>query len=160
MDGFEEGVVYEDVLFFSLHQKVALRADLAQKTAHTQLTLALDLLQHRVQNNVRACRRGNGQTCQIKLFNKPSNEIAKILATSSRCQSSRPRSVRRQSQLLDDYFDIKLAHVNSPRYGHDDGPGEQPCQQDAIYYPWPWEKGRENGLCQPPELCPRTVMES
>ncbi len=54
MDGLEKGVVDEDVLLFGLHQKVALVADVAQEAADVELVLALDLLQHGVQHDVRS----------------------------------------------------------------------------------------------------------
>jgi hypothetical protein len=61
-DGLDQSVVNENVLFFGLHQKVALRTDVAQETEHVDAFFVLDLLEHGVQDDVgaRATNTGAG----------------------------------------------------------------------------------------------------
>lgn len=52
---FQQGIVYEDVLFLGLHQEIALGPDVSKESEHIHLFLVADLFEHGVQHNVGTC---------------------------------------------------------------------------------------------------------
>lgn len=52
-DGLDQRVVQEDVLLLGLHEEVALRADVPEEAEDVQQLPMLDLLEHRVEHDVR-----------------------------------------------------------------------------------------------------------
>ena len=54
LDGFEQDVVDEDELFFGLHEKVSLLTNVLQERRDVQCVLLANLLEHRVDDDVRA----------------------------------------------------------------------------------------------------------
>ena len=57
VNSFQEGVMNENVLLFGLDEEIALIADVTQKSPNVQFVLALNLLQHGVQNDVRSYKK-------------------------------------------------------------------------------------------------------